>query len=374
MRPLIRDGCGGPRRALAVALLGLSAAAGTVVAAADAQPRWNANCGGLDCRVERVPAAWQLLHVGRDLRTLKLAYESGGCRRGNGRARVTERASRIDIAVDQEEIVAIDAPDAGLYCPAILRHRLLRVRLGARIAGRPLEGGPRSGDTLRHRSIEIGGRVIPLVPRVLDLSARDAREVLVHQGFEVRRTGRRSGRVVAQSPRSGKRARGDIVRIRIGRRPPPLLPPLAITLRSLGARIEAPIGNWCGRSPEERSPEGLLGCLRAHFPGHPTKRRLPVREGGLLHIETRRPAGNVFIRLTEGIAEGGATKGRVGPDRFAHRDRGSGRRWRVRLPSPLHPAGGIAVVASYRYCATDRFACGHYYARIRPAGGPGRLA
>ena len=369
MRRLFLDAGGGPRRSLAVAVLVLSASVGTALAYAVDPADWNAKCGGLDCRVERVPAAWQLLDVGRDLRTLKLAYESGGCTRGQGRARFTERASRIDIAVDQEEIVAIDAPNAGLYCPAIPRHRLLYVRLRDRIAGRPLEGGPRSGDTLRNRSIEIGGRVIPHVPRVLDLSARDAREVLVHQDFEVRRAGRRSGRVVAQSPRAGRRARGNVVRITIGRRPRPLLPPLAITLRSLGSRIEAPIGNWCGRSPEERSPEGLLGCLRAHFPGHPTKRRLPVRAGGLLHIETRRAAGSVFIRLSEGIAEGGATEGRVGADRFAHRRRGSSRRWRVRLPSSLDPSGGIAVVASYRYCATDRFACGHYYARIRPARG-----
>jgi hypothetical protein len=359
MRPLLPAGLEGPRRSLAIAVLVLSATIGTAVASADGPPDWNAKCGGLDCRVERVPAAWQLLHVGRDLRSLKLAYESGGCLRGNGRARVTERASRIDIAVDQEEIVAIDAPNTGLYCSDILRPRSLHVRLRSRIAGRPLEGGPRSREPLRNRS---------LVPRVLDLSTRDAREVLVRQGFKVRRTGRRSGRVIAQSPRTGRRARRNIVGITIGRRPPPLLPPLAITLRSLGSRIEAPIGNRCGRGPEER-PEDLPGCTRADFPGHPTKRSLPVRAGGLLHIETQRAASDVFIRLSEGIAGSGAPKGRVGPDHFAHRHRGSSRLWRLRLPSPLDPAGGVSVVASYRYCATDSFACGHYYARIRPVRG-----
>jgi hypothetical protein len=188
----------------------------------------------------------------------------------------------------------------------------------------------------------------------------------VHQGFKVRRTGRRSGLVAAQSPRAGRRAARNIVRITIEKRPPPPLPPLAITLSSLGSRIEAPIGNWCGRSPEERTPDGLLGCLRGDFPGHPTARRLPVRAGGLVDIETRRPANGVFIRLSEGVSEGGATKGRVGPDRDANPYRGSRRHWRARLPSPVDPAGGIAVVVSYRYCATDRFACGHYYARIRP--------
>jgi hypothetical protein len=360
-------GCGSPRRSLALAFAAFSATLGTAVALADDPPEWNAKCGKLDCRVERVPAAWQLLSVSRDLRTLKLAYKSGGCLRGKGRARVTETASRIEIAIDQEKIVAIDTHGPVAYCPAIPIHRRLYVRLRSPIAGRPLEGGPRSMDALHDRTVGVDGRRVPLVPRVLDLSARDAREALMHQDFRVRRTGRRSGRVIAQSPRPGRRAARKIVRIQIGRRPPPALPPLSITLTSLGSRIEAPIGNWCGRSPEERSPEGLLGCDRADFPGHPTKRSLPVRAGGLLEIETRRAANGVLIRLSEGISKSGATKGRVGPDRYANRYRGSGGHWRARLPSPLDPVGGVAVVVSYRYCATDRFACGHYYARIRPA-------
>ncbi len=83
------------RRALVLAVLILAASAS---ASAQDPPEFNAICGDTACRIERVPAKWQLLSVGSDSRMLKLVYESGGCRRGDGRATVHETQSRIRIS------------------------------------------------------------------------------------------------------------------------------------------------------------------------------------------------------------------------------------------------------------------------------------
>src|SRR5215211_1030515 len=161
------------RRLIATAVL---VACGTSAAAAGEPPRFNAMCGEVACRVERVPAKWQLLSVDLDLPILKIAYESGGCRRGNPRPSVVETASRVRIEVDQEEVVAMDTPDGVPVCTADLRYGRFNVLLKRPVAGRPIVGGPRiSGNALVYDRVKVvDGRVIPLVPRVADLAARDA--------------------------------------------------------------------------------------------------------------------------------------------------------------------------------------------------------
>jgi hypothetical protein len=198
------------KRALAVAVLALAAPA---VAPAQGPPEFNATCGDIACRVERVPADWQLVSVSRDSRALYLAYESGGCRREDGHATVTETAARIQIAVDEGEVVAMDTPDGKFGCPAYLAFNGLNVHLHHQVAGRPIVGGPR---------IHNGwyGRFPPgfaSAPRVIGLSARDATTALRSQGFHVRRFAARSGAVAFQSPAPGRPDPDTLVHITIGR-------------------------------------------------------------------------------------------------------------------------------------------------------------
>lgn len=191
-------------------------------------------CGDTACRVERVPAKWQLLSVGSDSRTLKLVYESGGCRRGDGHATVVETRSRIRIAVDEGETVDFDdTPDLPVVCPAVLIYRKLSVALRRPVAGRRIVGGPRIRDPggIPGRYVEEDGRRIPLAPRVIDLAFEDARATLRSQDFKVRRFGARRGRVTFQSPRPGRRAPNDTVSLTLGRR--------AFDARSLEACIDA---------------------------------------------------------------------------------------------------------------------------------------
>lgn len=217
------------RRSLVLAALILAASAS---AWAQDPPQFNAMCGDTACRVERVPAKWQLLSVGRDSRTLKLVYESGGCRRGDGRATVVATRSRIRISVDEGEVVALDTPDRQVVCPAILLYRKLSVALRRPVAGRRIVGGPRIRDSgLVGRQVEEDGRLIPLAPRVIDLAFEDARAVLHSQDFKVRRFGARRGRVTFQSPRPGRRASNDTVGLTLGRR--------AFDARSLERCLEA---------------------------------------------------------------------------------------------------------------------------------------
>ncbi len=189
-----------------LAALVVPAAAGTAMASAHDPPPFNAMCGDIACRVERVPARWQIVEA-PDLDHLKLVYESGGCRRGNGRARLTETRSRIQIAVDQEEVVAVDTPDGRPVCTQEIRYRVLHLSLKRRVAGRRIGGGPR---------IERGLPRPTRVPRVLDLFADDARAALSSQGFRVKRIGPRSGPVAFQSPLPGKRTQRRTVRLSVG--------------------------------------------------------------------------------------------------------------------------------------------------------------
>jgi hypothetical protein len=192
------------KRALVLAAVLLPASA---VASGQEPPEFNARCGDVACRVERVPAKWQLVSVGRDLDRLKLGYQSGGCRRGDGRATVTETKSRIRIAVDEGEVVAIDTPDRQVTCTRELRYRTLYVQLDRRVAGRRILGGSALAVRL----------VSERVPRMIGLAFEDARAVLRRQGFEVRRFGQHTGAVAFQSPRPGRRAPDGTVGLTVGR-------------------------------------------------------------------------------------------------------------------------------------------------------------
>jgi hypothetical protein len=194
--------------ALVAPVLSLVASfAATAVAFGQEPPEFNAKCGDIACRVERVPAKWQLLSVGRDLDRLKLVYESGRCRRGDGRARVTETASRIRIAVDEGEVVAIDTPDPHVACTQEIRYRSLYVQLRRPVAGRRVVGGTGIAGGLSGRRM----------PRVIGLAFEDARELLRSYPLEVRRFGDRTGAVAFQSPRPGRGVPDDMVGLTLGR-------------------------------------------------------------------------------------------------------------------------------------------------------------
>jgi hypothetical protein len=199
------------KRALAVAVLALATAA---VASAQEPLEFNAMCGDIACRVERVPAKWQLLSVSSDARTLVIVYESGGCRREDGHATVTETASRIKIAVDEGEVVAMDTPDGQFGCPRNLIYVRLKVHLGHQVAGRRIVGGPRIDDGFfKTYDVPPSARA----PRVIGLSARDATIALRFGGFGARRFGEHSGAVAFQSPAPGRPDPDTLVHITIGR-------------------------------------------------------------------------------------------------------------------------------------------------------------
>jgi hypothetical protein len=179
-----------------------------VVFAAPPPPDFNAQCGNIACRVERVPAQWYLAGVGDDPRTLKLVYLSGGCRRGDGRAQVSESGSRIRIAVDESVVVAMDTPDRQVACTMELRLRRLRVTLERPVAGRRVVGPERVDGPV--------GAVDRRVPRVIGLAAVDAAAVLRLHGYKVRRYAHKTGTVAFQSPLPGKRVGQDEGRRRPG--------------------------------------------------------------------------------------------------------------------------------------------------------------
>jgi hypothetical protein len=195
-----------------VAVLALAAPA---VASAQGPPEFNAMCGGIACRVERVPAKWQLLSVSSDARTLHLVYEGGGCLREDGHATVTETTARIQIAVDEGEVVAMDTPDGQFGCPANLSFVRLKVQLEHQVAGRRIVGGPRidAGGVFKTYDVPPFARA----PRVIGLSARDATIALRFGGFGARRFGERTGAVAFQSPAPGRPDPDTLVHITIGR-------------------------------------------------------------------------------------------------------------------------------------------------------------
>ena len=194
------------------AFLALSFAAGTGASLAAGPGEFNARCGDVACRVERVPAAWQLVAVDGELQLLKVVYRSGGCRRGNPRATVRGNAARIRITIDQEEVVALDTSEGTPVCTKELRYRNLNVLLKRPVGGRRIVGGPRLSDE------ELLFPVNGVVPRVIDLAAADARAVLDFLDFPVRVVGGRAGPVAFQSPLPGRRIRGRAVRLTVGRR------------------------------------------------------------------------------------------------------------------------------------------------------------
>jgi hypothetical protein len=197
-------------------LLAASSSVGTALALAAQPPEWNAKCGELDCRVERVAGPWELVDVKRDRRALKLVYDSGGCMRRDGRATVTETATSIEISVDQGQVVAMDTPGGEFACTGELLLLPLVVRLDAPVAGRRVIGGPRS-QTVQwsRRTITPDGRGLPLAPRVLGLDAQDARALLKAQ--HITAAGARRGRVVRQVPAPGRRIGRAGVRLEAAR-------------------------------------------------------------------------------------------------------------------------------------------------------------
>jgi PASTA domain-containing protein len=191
------------RRAIALAVLALASPAG---ASAQEPPEFNAKCGDLDCRVERVPAKWQVLSVDGNSRTLNLVYESGGCRLGDGKPTITETRTRIRISVDEGKVVAIDTPDRQVVCTLEIRYRRLTVQLRRPVAGRPIRGDS-----------PIVGPAAERVPRVIDLAFEDARAALRSQGFRVRRFAQRHGSVTFQSPAPGRVVHDRRVGLTLGR-------------------------------------------------------------------------------------------------------------------------------------------------------------
>ena len=116
-------------------------------------PEYNAKCGEIDCRVERVPKDWGLLDVKRDRSALKLGCVLGGSAEG--------------------------------------QFGSSRLRFGE------------------------NGEVIQLAPRVLSLAAQDARALLKARGIGV--AGPRQGRVVAQTPAPGRRMGRRGIRLEVSR-------------------------------------------------------------------------------------------------------------------------------------------------------------
>ncbi len=150
--------------------------------------------------------AWQLADVGRRGRTLKLFYESGGCGHDNGRAKVEEGRTTIEIGVRQDETTGI-VGEENFGCTDDLRTPPLRVRLSRPVGGRRVEGGPRMGPYTRRASRlrELpNGYLQWLVPNTVGLSPGDAVDLLGDQGLRARTTGHAQGRVVAQRPKAGK--------------------------------------------------------------------------------------------------------------------------------------------------------------------------
>jgi hypothetical protein len=190
----------------------LWSAGGLVVAAAlvsaSSSAAHDPGCGEVGCRVEVRKAPWELLGVGIDMRVLRLAYETGGCWRGDPEITLAQGPSGIRIAIEQQRLVA----DEALPCEGELSYRVVGLNLRTRVAGRRLTGGPRVGPGARFAATRSAR-----VPRVLDLWVGDARRALRFQGLGVRELGNPDGTVAFQSPLAGKPARRRAVRLTIGR-------------------------------------------------------------------------------------------------------------------------------------------------------------
>jgi hypothetical protein len=138
-------------------------------------------------------AAWQLLGVSADGRTLELGYEGGGCLRPDGRPRVAETKHRVTIAVRQ----TVDVPGAGEACSLELRRYRTSVVLDSSLDGRRVVGGPAFDFDFPVRT----------VPRVLGMDRRDALKVLRQARLSRKIVSRvRHGKVIRQRPRPGASA------------------------------------------------------------------------------------------------------------------------------------------------------------------------
>jgi hypothetical protein len=116
-------------------------------------------CGDVGCRMVR-QAPWELLGVSIDMRVLRVAYQTGGCWRGEPEVTLAQGPSGIRIAIEQQRLVA----DGALPCEGELSYRVIGLNLRKPVAGRRLTGGPRVREGARFTATGPAR-----VPRVLDL-------------------------------------------------------------------------------------------------------------------------------------------------------------------------------------------------------------
>lgn len=157
-----------------------------------------ANAKAFETRERDAP--WRLAGIGRDGRTLKLAYEGGGCLGNDGRPQVVEGERRVTIRVRQTQAI----PGPGEGCPANLEVLAVRTRLAQPLAGRRVVGGPRFDHPTFSRR----------VPRLIGLHRRDASELLRMDFFRFATIGRGTT-VIGQSPAPGTRIRRRLPRMRL---------------------------------------------------------------------------------------------------------------------------------------------------------------
>jgi hypothetical protein len=168
----------------------------------------------------RVPAVWDVSGVGVGGRSLQLVYTTSGCLGPGARARVSETARSVSIAVSE----AAEKPGPGEACTLYLSRAFLTVKLAAAVAGRAILGRrakafPFAGEL---GALRLGTSADTLVPRVDGLSPADAARTLALYALRARpqRGPRRGGlaRVVAQTPAAGTvAARRSVVVVEISR-------------------------------------------------------------------------------------------------------------------------------------------------------------
>lgn len=153
------------------------------------------------------------MEVSANGRTLTLAHDGGGCR-GEGRAGVRETEGSVVLTVLQQDLS--EGADA---CTADLTISELPVRLRRPIGGRRIAG--KGYGSLRHdvplmRPAE-KGVIRQVAPRLVGLSAEDARRALRGQALTAQFIGGDEGRVVAQAPAPRRRLQTSTMRLRVTR-------------------------------------------------------------------------------------------------------------------------------------------------------------
>lgn len=178
--------------------IALTAIAGVVGACGSAGHAADGRTGvGRGQHLERV--TWQVAETGRTGRSVVLQYIPQACAAGPAKARVSQSLQRIRVVLMQP--VPRLAPGESCAVGGNGASRRVTVRLRSDLDGRWIEG-----TTARlHLAYLLSRHRIPLVPRLVGLAPRQAREVLQAQRFRsaVRGMGRQ---VVAQSPARGKPA------------------------------------------------------------------------------------------------------------------------------------------------------------------------